>query len=57
MKALRYVLVIAMLGALPGCSWLKKDKNKSSARMYEGDESPHIRMYEEEEGPGSQLHN
>lgn len=56
MKVLRLLLIVAAVCALPACaSWFGKGRIKSSAHMYEGDESPNIRMYDE--GPGSPLHN
>jgi hypothetical protein len=48
------ILLLASMTALVGCSWFNKQP-KSSARTYDGDESPHIRMYEE--SPGSPLNN
>lgn len=57
-KLLRLMLVLAVACAMPACaSWFKKKGPKSSATMYDGDESPHIRMYDDAEGPGSLLHN
>jgi hypothetical protein len=50
------MLLAAVALAIPACASSSK-KSKSSARMYDGDESPHIRMYTEVEGPGSSLHN
>ncbi len=51
------MLLIAVLPlTLAACASSGK-KPKSTARMYDGDESPHIRMYEEAEAPGSSLHN
>jgi hypothetical protein len=50
------MLLIAMLPlALAACA--SSSKSKSSAHMYDGDESPHIRMYDEAEAPGRGLHN
>src|SRR5687767_12692990 len=55
-KLFRLLLLAALPMALAACSSTSK-KSKSSARMYDGDESPHIRMYTEAETPGSALHN
>ena len=55
MKILRLLVVAVFALAVAACSsWGKKEK-KGSRRRYDGDESPHIKMYEE--GPGSPLHN
>lgn len=51
------LLLLAVACAFTACSSGSKKQKKGSARMYDGDESPHIRMYTEEEGPGSSLHN
>jgi hypothetical protein len=51
------LLVAGLACALPACSSWSKKGSKGSARMYDGDESPHIRMYDEVEAPGSALHN
>jgi hypothetical protein len=53
-KILRLLTIALLVFALPACSWFKRGP-KSSAHMYDGDESPHLRMYDE--GPGSPLHN
>jgi hypothetical protein len=50
---LRISIVAICIVACCGCA--KSQRSKSSARMYEGDSSPMIRMYNE--GPGSILHN
>jgi hypothetical protein len=55
-KLLRVLLIGLLALTLPACSsW--SNRSKSTARMYDGDESPHIRMYSDVEGPGSTLHN
>jgi hypothetical protein len=56
-KLLRLLVVAALVCALPACSLFRKKGSASSARMYDGDESPHIRMYTDSEGPGSLLQN
>jgi|SoiMethySBSTD1v2_1073268.scaffolds.fasta_scaffold1409620_2 hypothetical protein len=53
-KILRIILAIATV-SLSGCSWFGGGKQKSSARMYDGDESPVIKMFEE--SPGTPLNN
>ena len=57
MKLLRLLILASLVCVLPACSSGEKKKAKGSATMYDGDESPHIRMYTEAEGPGSSLHN
>ena len=56
MILLRILLLAVLPLTLAACASTSK-KSKSSARMYDGDESPHIRMYTEPEEPGSSLHN
>jgi len=56
-KLLGLLIIATFVCVLPACSSGEKKNSKSTARMYDGDESPHIRMYTEEEGPGSALHN
>ena len=59
MKILRLLTIALLVLTLPACSWFSRQP-KSSARMYDGDESPSIRMYTGEggnEGPGSPLNN
>jgi hypothetical protein len=56
-KLLGLLIIASLVCALPACSSGEKKNSKGTARMYDGDESPHIRMYTEAEGPGSELHN
>ena len=51
------ILLIAILPLTFAACASSSKKPKSSARMYNGDESPHIHMYPEAEAPGSALHN
>jgi hypothetical protein len=51
---LRLLTILWMAVNLSGCSWFNKGST-SSARMYDGDESPNIQMYDE--NPGSPLRN
>ena len=55
-KLLRMLLIAILPLAIAACASSSK-KPKSSARMYNGDESPHIHMYPQAEAPGSELHN
>jgi hypothetical protein len=51
---LRIIAAIATI-SLSACSLFRGGKQKPSARMYDGDSSPVIKMYEE--SPGSPLNN
>ena len=51
------MLLVAILPLTFAACASSSKKSKSSAHMYMGDESPHIRMYDEAEAPGSELHN
>jgi hypothetical protein len=51
------MLLIAVLPLTIAACASSSKKSKSTARMYDGDESPHIRMYTDAEAPGSPLHN
>ena len=53
---LRMLLVAILPLFFAACASSSK-KPKSSAHMYNGDESPHIHMFTEAEAPGSELHN
>ena len=46
MNVLRLFLLALVFSTLAGCA----SKSKGSSRMYEGDTSPNLRMYEETPG-------
>ena len=46
MKSLRLLSIAMIVLLCAGCA----SRNKSGARTYEGDSSPHLRMYEENPG-------
>ena len=54
MKILRLFTITVLVFTLPACSWFQREP-KSTARLYDGDESPNIKMYDE--NPGSPLNN
>ncbi len=54
MNILRLLTILFMAANLSACSWFKKEP-QNSARLYDGDESPNIKMYDE--NPGSPLNN